>query len=113
MKAANEPVDLDTYLRLFQPYENQMRDFQGRQGEYGARFALLFRQVMRLLVLHAEINQQLPGRYPDTARRYLANQADIVHHYTYEDNRFAFLSSLLEWLKVYERGRKMRDLNQS
>ncbi len=108
MKAANDPVILDTYLRLFQPYSEQLRTFQSRDGEYGARFALLFRQTIRLLVLPADINQRLPALYTTIAERYLANEPATVRHFSYEDNRYFFLIELLDWLKVHERGERMR-----
>ena len=113
MKAAQPqpPLDLDSYLRLFRPYEAQLREFNGeagRDGEYGARFALLFRQVARLLVLPADFNHRLPKLYPTLAERYLSNHYDTVRHFSYEENRYFFLTELLEWLKIHERGMRMR-----
>lgn len=104
---------LDQYLSLFAPYENQLNDFEGRQREYGGRFALLFRQVARLLVLDLPVNALMPRMYPDMARRYLDREADTVRHFSYEDNRHFFLSELREWLAVRERGRILQRMGSS
>ena len=111
-KSPPPPINLDSYLRLFAPYEAQMREFSGRDGPYGARFALLFRQVVRLLVLPTDFNHRLPKLYLTLAERYLANDHDTVRHFSYEDNRYFFLSELLEWLKVHERGGRMRGMGK-
>lgn len=101
-------VDLDAYLTLFAPYEAQLRDFNGREREYGGRFALLFRQVIRLLVQDADINRLVPKTYVVMAQRFLDRIPDTVRHFSYEDNRHFFLSELREWIAVQERGRTMR-----
>lgn len=103
---------LDEYLKLFQPYEDQLRDFSGREREYGGRFALLFRQVIRLLVSEQPINNLMPRMYPEMAQRYLDREGDSVRHFSYEDNRHFFLSELRDWLAVRERGRFMRQAGQ-
>lgn len=105
-----ETVDLDAYLKRFAPYEAQLRDFSGREREYGGRFALLFRQVVRLLVVDADINRLVPRTYVAMAERYLDRVPDTVLHFSYEDNRHFFLSELREWIAVQERGRAMRKL---
>jgi len=103
-----EPVDLDAYLKLFAPYEEQLRQFTGREGEYGGRFALLFRQVVRLLHASVKINRQVPKPFIRVAQRYLERDDETVRHFSYEDNRHFFLSDLLDWLQIQERGRRMR-----
>lgn len=103
-----QPVDLDAYLTLFAPYEAQLKDFAGREREYGGRFALLFRQVVRLLVRDADINRLVPKTYVVMAQRFLDRVPDTVRHFSYEDNRHFFLSELREWITVQERGRAMR-----
>lgn len=100
-----EPVDLDIYLKLFVPYEAQLRQFKGRESEYGARFALLFRQTVRLLILPAKFNQLIPRPFIKVAQRYLERDDETVMHFSYEDNRHFFLSDLLDWLRIHERGR--------
>ena len=108
------PLDgLDDYLSLFKPYEQQLSDFDGREREYGGRFALLFRQVTRLLVQDRPINQLMPRMYVNMAHRYLEREKDTVRHFSYEDNRHFFLSELREWLAIRERGRNMRQMGQS
>lgn len=102
------PVDLDSYLRLFQPYETQLREFTVREGEYGARFALLFRQVVRMLVKPAAINERMPKLYLALAERYLGNDHDTVRHFSYEENRYFFLMELMDWLRAHQRGEAMR-----
>ena len=104
---------LDEYLKLFAPYERQLSDFEGRQREYGGRFALLFRQVTRLLVQDLPINRLMPRMYLEMALRYLERDSDTVRHFSYEDNRHFFLSELREWLAVHERGRAMRRMGSS
>jgi len=103
-----QPIDLDAYLKLFEPYEEQLRSFDGREREYGGRFALLFRQVVRLLVQDADINRLVPRMYVEVAHRYLGKAPDTVRHFAYEDNRHFFLSELREWIAVQERGRVLR-----
>jgi hypothetical protein len=107
-KQAAAKADLDGYLRLFGPYEEQLRDFSGRRGEYGGRFALLFRQVLRFLVEPSELNQRLPRVFVSVAQKYLQKDRETVQHFCYEDNRHFFLSDLLDWLQIQERGRRMR-----
>ncbi len=115
---APELISLQTYLRLFKPYEAQLKDFIGRddfrgdEKQYGAHFALLFRQTTRLLVSQDDFNRRLPKHYIALAERYLNKDHDTVRHFSYEENRYYFLSELLEWLKVHERGEKMRHLGQ-
>lgn len=105
-------VDLDAYLKLFAPYESQLRAFGGREREYGGRFALLFHQVVRLLVQEADINQLVPRMYVVVAHKYLEREPDTVRHFSYEDNRHFFLSELREWISVQERGRNLRQVNR-
>jgi hypothetical protein len=104
--------DLDRYLQLFAPYEQQLSDFTVREGEYGGRFALLFRQVVRLLVQDNDINPLMPKMYVSVAHRFLDRDGDTVRHFSYEDNRHFFLSELREWLAVQERGQKLRSMGR-
>lgn len=96
---------LDEYLALFAPYEEQLSKFEGPQREYGGRFALLFKQVVRLLVRDQPINALMPRMFPSMAQRYLDREQTTLQHFSYEDNRHFFLSELLEWLTIRERGR--------
>ena len=110
-QAAQSPLEgLDEYLVLFTPYEQQLKDFAGREREYGGRFALLFRQVTRLLVRDLPVNGLMPRMYTNMAELYLARDKDTVRHFSYEDNRHFFLSELREWMAVRERGREMQRL---
>lgn len=106
----HEPVDLEAYLRLFAPYEEQLRQFEGREGEYGGRFALLFRQVLRLLIQPCALNRRVPQTFIKVARLYLHQDPDTVLHFSYEDNRHFYLSDLLDWLQIHERGHRMSDM---
>ncbi len=108
-----QEVDLEDYLKLFHRYEEQLRDFGGREREYGGRFALLFRQVARLLVKEGGINRLLPRMYIEVAQRYLERNPDTVRHFAYEDNRHFFLSELREWLVVRERGRRLNAMTSA
>jgi len=114
-----EVINLQAYLRLFKPYEMQLKEFVGRddfkgdEKQYGAHFALLFRQTTRLLTSQDEFNQRLPKHYIALAERYLSKDYDTVRHFSYEENRYYFLSEFLEWLKVHERGEKMRQMGKS
>lgn len=107
-----ETVDLDDYLRLFEPYEEQLRQFEGREGEYGGRFALLFRQVSRLLVQSSALNRRIPQTFVKVASLYLDQDHDTVMHFSYEDNRHFFLSDLRDWLQLHERGQKMQQMGK-
>lgn len=102
-------IELDDYLRLFKPYETQLHDFKVRDVKYGARFALLFHQVARLLIQNSAINDRLPRTFVKVAQQFLANERDTVMHFSYEDNRHFFLSDLLDWLKHLERAQRLRD----
>ena len=108
----HEPVDLDAYFKLFTPYEKQLRQFSGREGEHGGRFALLFRQVLRLLMLPSELNRLVPKPFIKVAQRYLAKDREVVMHFSYEDNRHFFLSDLHDWLKIQARGQRMRRMGR-
>ncbi|MEW8013670.1 MAG: hypothetical protein AB2807_02435 [Candidatus Sedimenticola endophacoides] len=106
----DDSINLETYLRLFEPYQEQLKQFDGREGEYGARFALLFRQVLRLLISPAQFNHRVPRTFIRVAQQYLDRDLDTVRHFTYEDNRHFFLCDLLEWLRIQERGQKMKQM---
>lgn len=108
----DEP-DLDNYLTLFSPYEEQISDFRGRERKYGGRFALLFRQVARLLVHDSTFNRRMPKMFVSVARRYLDREPDTVRHFSYEDNRHFYLSDLRDWLEVHERGRSLKKAGRS
>lgn len=112
LESRNTQQELEAWFRLFEPYMDQLRDFEGREGEYGARFALLFRQALRLLVQPGEINDIMPRTFVEVARRYLDGDQEAVRHFSYEDNRHFFLSDLLDWLKIYERGQQMRRMGR-
>ena len=105
-------ADLETYYKLFAPYEEQLRQFRGREGEHGGRFALLFRQILRLLVQPSELNQLVPRTFVMVAQRYLAKEREVVMHFSYEDNRHFFLSDLYDWLQIHERGQRMRQMGK-
>jgi hypothetical protein len=108
----DEP-DLDSYLKLFAPYEAQLADFRGRERAHGGRFALLFRQVARLLVHDNGFNRGMPKMFGSVARRYLDREPDTVLHFSYEDNRHFYLSDLRDWLALHERGRALRRANRA
>lgn len=110
-KHTDEP-DLDAYLRLFTPYEDQLKDFSGREGDFGARFALLFRQTLRLLATPSSFNEQIPRTFLAVADKCLSNEYEAVRHFSYEENRHFFLADLLDWLNRRERGRKLRKMQR-
>ena len=112
MNSRNTQEELETWFRLFEPYEHQLRDFEGRDGEYGARFALLFRQALRLLLEEGELTEIMPRTFIEVARRYFDRDKETVRHFSYGDNRHFFLSDLLDWLKIYERGQQMRRMGR-
>ncbi|MCB1773236.1 MAG: hypothetical protein KDI88_06435 [Gammaproteobacteria bacterium] len=106
-------LDVGDYLQRFAPYAEQLADFRVSEREYGGRFALLFRLVVRLLVLPDAFNDRIPGLYRSVARRYLDREHDVVLHFSYEENRHFFLSELLDWLKIHQRGQALRRINRS
>lgn len=110
--APSDESGLDSYLRLFAPYVEQLHEFSGRKGPYGNRFALLFRQTLRMLVSPLEINARVPLPFLEVARRYLEQDADTIRHFSYEENRHFFLSDLYDWLQIHERGRKMHGMGR-
>lgn len=103
---------MSAYFKLFSSYEEQLRNFRGREGGHGGRFALLFRQVLRLLVQPTELNQLIPRTFIKVAQRYLAKDQEVVMHFSYEDNRHFFLSDLYDWLQIHERGQRMRQMGK-
>lgn len=111
-KSSRVSADLESYFKLFAPYEIQLRQFKGREGDHGGRFALLFRQILRLLLLPAELNQQIPKPFIKVAQRYLAKDHEVVSHFSYEDNRHFFLSDLHDWLQIQTRGQRMRQMGK-
>lgn len=113
-KASQKSVALDVsdYLERFEPYAAQLTDFTVGDREYGGRFALLFRQVVRLLVLPDPFNDRIPALYRSVAQRYLNLEHDVVLHFSYEENRHFFLSELLEWMRIHQRGKEMRRINR-
>ena len=114
VKAVQEKApDLDQYLRLVEPYAEDLKDFSSRQDtEYGARFAFLFRQVVNLLVIPCALNERIPQPFILVARRFLERDHDTVRHFSYEDNRHSFLSDLYDWLQIHQRGRKLREVGR-
>ncbi len=109
-----DPPDLDHYLRLFAPYAAELKDFSSRnEREYGARFAFLFRQVVKLLLIPSPLNQRIPQPFILVARRFLEQDSGTVRHFSYEDNRHSFLSDLFDWLQIYQRGRKLQQMGRT
>lgn len=102
------PDTLDIYLKLFEPYEQQLSDFDGREGDFGHRFALLFRQAVRLLVVEEPFNTDIPKLFIEVAQRFLSNDPETVRHFSYEENRHFFLSDLYDWLNRHQLGRNLR-----
>jgi hypothetical protein len=108
----HEGLSADDYLQLFSPYVAQLRDFSVGEREYGGRFALLFRQVVRLLSRPDRFNARVPGLYRSVAQRYLDRQHDVVLHFSYEENRHYFLSELLDWIGIQARGDALKRINR-
>ena len=102
--------DLESYLRLFEPYREQLQRFVDREGDFGNRFALLFRQVVRALRQESPFNATIPQPFHLVASKYLAKEQDVVRHFSYEENRHFFLSDLYDWLRIQERGHRMREM---
>ena len=108
--------EIEAYLRLFRPYAERLRDFQGREGPYGDRFALLFRQVIRRVAERPvgpfSLNARLPKPFVEVAQRYLTGDHETVRHFSYEENRHFYLSDLYDWLLIQERGERMRRMGR-
>jgi len=104
--------ELADYLRLFRPYAERLRDFQGREGAFGDRFALLFRQVVRRVVQPGGLNDRLPRPFVEVALRYLRGDHQTVRYFSYEENRHFYLSDLYDWLLIQERGERMRRMGR-
>ncbi len=103
---------LDDYLQLFAPYSGQLRDFQRHETIGGSRFALLFRQVLRLLAQDSPFNDRLPRLFTKVATEFLGRDHATVRHFSHEENRYIFLSDLLEWIQVHERGRRIHGMRE-
>ncbi len=108
--------ELEAYLRLFQPYTEQLRDFQGREGSFGDRFALLFRQVIRKVAepprSQISLTTRMPKPFVEVAQRYLSGDYETVRHFSYEENRHFYLSDLYDWLQIQDRGERMRQMGR-
>ncbi|GAB6051537.1 hypothetical protein JCM17960_03570 [Magnetospira thiophila] len=93
--------DVEDYLHLFQMYGTDMSDIYLETDE--KRYALLFEQVVRLLVRHSEFNSRLPEPFRVTARRYMEGHAETLAHMKAPENRNFMLSDLYDFVLLSHR----------
>lgn len=84
--------DIDDYLKLFDIYGSDLgRLYEEPEDD---RYALLFEQVIRLLVKPSPFNLSLPEPFRRSAHRYRDGHADTVKHLGSPVNRNFMLCDL-------------------
>ena len=97
------PPEIDDYLALFRLYGDAL-DTPSEPG--GQRFALLFDQVVRLLMAQSPLNSELPAPFLDVARHYRHHDPATLDHFRYDENRHFFLSDLYDLLRLKAAARR-------
>jgi hypothetical protein len=89
--SASDP-DIDDYLKLFERYGSDLgRIYQAPDDD---RYALLFEQVVRLLVKPSAFNLSLPEPFRTSAHRYRSGHAATVKYLSRPANRNFMLCDL-------------------
>jgi hypothetical protein len=88
----------DDYLKLFRIYGEDLGGIYQEDDE--ERYALLFEQVVRLLVRPSPFNLSLPEPFRLSARRYLDGHPSAVAHLAEPANRHFMLCDLHDLIRL-------------
>ena len=84
--------EIGDYLKLFEIYGSDLGEIYKEQDD--DRYALLFEQVMRLLVKPSPFNLSLPEPFRTSAHRYRSGHAATIEHLSRPANRNFMLCDL-------------------
>jgi hypothetical protein len=103
--------DLQDYLQLFSQYGGDLGELYRAPDD--ERYALLFEQVMRLLVRPSLFNLRLPDTFRTAARRYQDGHQPTVASLRQPANRHFLLCELHDWIMLKGGLSARRDAAQS
>ncbi len=89
---SSQNPDVEDYVHLFQVYGKDLGSIYQEPDD--DRYALLFEQVLRLLVRPSPYNLALPPQFRVTAQRYLNGDPGTVKHMGDPANRHFMLCDL-------------------
>ena len=95
--SADHP-DIDDYIHLFDIYGKDLGSIYTEPDD--DRYALLFEQVIRLLIKPSPFNFSLPEPFRTSAHRYHDGDPGVVKHLSYPANRHFMLCDLHDLVKL-------------
>ncbi len=93
--------DEQDYLSLFRIYGDDLGSLYREPDD--DRYALLFEQVVRLLIKPSSFNRSLPEPFRVAARRYHDGDPATVKHLSYPANRHFMLCDLHDLISLRSR----------
>jgi hypothetical protein len=90
--------DLEDYLKLFDQYGGDLSALYREPDD--ERYALLFEQVIRMLIIPSVFNIGLPREFRSTARRYRDGHPDFVARMRKPANRHFMLCELYDLIML-------------
>lgn len=99
-------TDLDDYLNLFAKYGDDLGALYKEPDD--ERYALLFEQVIKLIVDPSPFNLQLPDPFRISAQRYLAGDPTTVANLSDPANRHFMLCDVHDYMKLQRARRRAR-----
>jgi hypothetical protein len=106
----SQPDEQD-YLSLFRIYGDDLGSLYREPDD--DRYALLFEQVVRLLVKPSPFNRSLPEPFRVAARRYHAGDPATVKHLSHPANRHFMLCDLHDLISLRSRVARNRRTRHS
>ncbi|MBF0447420.1 MAG: hypothetical protein HQL67_04390 [Magnetococcales bacterium] len=91
--------DLEDYVRLFDRYGEKIQTIY-QEEEEDDRYALLFEQIVRLLIKPSPFNRMLPEKFRLSSHRYLRGDPLTVKHFAYPSNRHFMMSDLYDLIML-------------
>lgn len=95
---SSQSPDVEDYVHLFQIYGKDLGTIYQEPDD--ERYALLFEQVVRLLVRPSPYNLSLPKQFRITAQRYQQGQPGTVKHMSDPANRHFMLCDLHDMIML-------------
>lgn len=91
--------ELEDYLRIFDMYPADLSAIYKDEGSTD-HYALLFEQLMHMLVRQSRYNSSLPLEFVLTAQRYVRGESETMEHLGDMDNRHFMLCDLYDFIML-------------
>ncbi|MEO1610391.1 MAG: hypothetical protein AAFR90_13875 [Pseudomonadota bacterium] len=90
--------ELEDYVHLFRSYERDIGALYAEPDD--DRYALLFEQVIRLLIKPSQYNLSIPKPFRISAQRYHQKDPTTLEHLHDPANRHFMLCDLHDWIML-------------